>query len=202
MAYSSKHESGINLERALTFPLAPVSIPLSTADGAIRKTSKSKLYDASMNDLKTLCKEDFPRKENLKTYFLDLAAAIRSLVGAFGTIREMAAKIVASVPRQYTTIYIVCDTYSRKSIKGGERQARGESERYVLASPDMTVPYDFDKFLKNGENKESLFNLIEQAIEEGREDHFISFSFCILTFLSMVIHSDALFYREPCKYKT
>ena len=129
VAYSSKHESGINLERALTFPLAPVSIPLSTADGAIRKTSKSKLYDASMNDLKTLCKEDFPRKENLKTYFLDLAAAIRSLVGAFGTIREMAAKIVASVPRKYTTIYIVCDTYSRKSIKGEnarqEERAKG-----------------------------------------------------------------------------
>ena len=113
MAYFSRHESGINLERALTFPLAPVSIPLSTADGAIRKTATSKLYDASMNDLKILCKEDFPSKENLKTYFLDLAAAIRSLVGAFGTIREMAGKIVASVPRQYATIYIVCDTYSK-----------------------------------------------------------------------------------------
>ena len=82
----------------------------------------------------------------------------------------MAAKIVASLPRQYTTIYNACDTYSRKSIKGGEREARGESERYVLASPDMKVPYDFDKFLNNGENEESLFNLIEQAIEEGRED--------------------------------
>ena len=92
-----------------------------------------------MNDLKTLCKEDFPRKENLKTYFLDLAAAIRSLVGAFVTIREMAAKIVGSVPRRYTTIYIVCDTYSRKSIKRGEREARGDSARYVLASPDMKV---------------------------------------------------------------
>ena len=34
----------------------------------------------------------------------------------------------------------------------------------------MKVPYDFDKFLKNGENKESLFNLIKQAIKEGRED--------------------------------
>ena len=86
VAYSSKYESGINLDRALTFRLAPIKIPLSTTDGAIRKTSKSKLYDASMNDLKTLCKEDFPRKENLKTYFLDLAAAIRSLVGAFCTI--------------------------------------------------------------------------------------------------------------------
>ena len=34
----------------------------------------------------------------------------------------------------------------------------------------MKAPYDFDKFLKNGENEESLFNLIEQAIEEGRKD--------------------------------
>ena len=34
----------------------------------------------------------------------------------------------------------------------------------------MKVPYDFNKFLKNGEYKESLFNLIERAIVEGKGD--------------------------------
>ena len=35
VAYSNRHEAGINLERVMSFPLAPVSIPLSTADGEI-----------------------------------------------------------------------------------------------------------------------------------------------------------------------
>ena len=36
VARSDKHKMGINLEKALAFPLASVAIPLSTADGAIR----------------------------------------------------------------------------------------------------------------------------------------------------------------------
>ena len=34
-----------------------------------------------MNDLKILSVEEFPSRELLKTYFLDLAATIRSVVG-------------------------------------------------------------------------------------------------------------------------
>ena len=34
----------------------------------------------------------------------------------------------------------------------------------------MKVPYDFNKFLREKENKEALLNLIEQAIDEGKED--------------------------------
>ena len=48
--------------------------------------------------------------------------------------------------------------------------ARGSSDMYLLNSPDIKVPYDMPRFLKNGENKESLFNLIERAIDEGKED--------------------------------
>ena len=66
----------------------------------------------------------------MTTYLLDIAAAIRSMVGHVSTIRGMAWKIVASVPRQFT-IFIVCDTYRNNIIKRGERDARGVSERYV-----------------------------------------------------------------------
>ena len=170
VAYSNKHEAGVDLEKVLCFPLAPVSIPLSTPDGAITKTVKSKLYDASMSDLSVVIFDALPPASTMRTYLIDLAAAIRSLVGTGSTIREMASGIIATVPSQYTTIFIVCDTYKDNSIKGGERQARGVSERYVLTSPDLKVPYDFTSFLRNGENKEMLFNLIQKAIEEGRHD--------------------------------
>ena len=83
------------------------------------------------------------------------------------------------VPRQYKDIYIACDTYEENSIKGGKRAARGTSERYFLRSPDMKVPYDFAGFLGNCSNKEMLFDLIQQSIEEDRvnlEDRTVYFS--------------------------
>eukprot|EP00112_Aurelia_sp_Birch-Aquarium-sp1_P008791 Seg1979.1 transcript_id=Seg1979.1/GoldUCD/mRNA.D3Y31 product="hypothetical protein" protein_id=Seg1979.1/GoldUCD/D3Y31 len=112
---------------------------------------------------------DLPPPEKVQIYLLDLAAAIRSIVGQVATIRDLASKIMASIPKQYQTIYVVCDTYRINSIKGGERQARGVSARYVLNSPDMKVPYDFANFLRNGDNKEMLFNLIQQSIEDDKE---------------------------------
>ena len=76
---------------------------------------------------------------------------------------------MASIPKQYHTIYVVCDTYRINSIKGGERQARGVSACYVLNGPDikcLLCPYDSANFLRNGDNKEMLFNLIQQSIED------------------------------------
>ena len=45
-----------------------------------------------------------------------------------------------------------------------------------------------------------VLDTVHGCMEKGNTS-FIHFIF-ILTFLSMVIHSDTLFYREPCKYKT
>ena len=134
--------------------------------------SKSKLYEASMTDLTIVNYDELPPASKMKTYLLDLAATIRTLTATGSTIREMANRIMASIPSQYTTIFIACDTYKDNSIKGGERQARGVSERYVLTSPDMKVPYDFTSFLRNGENKEMLFNLVQKAVEEGRDQFY------------------------------
>ena len=47
-----------------------------------------------------------------------------------------------SIPRQFTSIYLVRDTYCAKSIKAGERLSRDQGKRYVLRSPDMKIPSD------------------------------------------------------------
>ena len=159
----------MDLETTLSFPLAPVSIPLSTPDGSIRKTVKSKLYLAAVSDLQVVTTDELvlpPGK--LNTYYLDLAAAIRSLVGPTSTIREMAKQILDGIPVRYTTVFLVCDTYRKNSIKAGERIKRGVSERYILTSPDMKVPYHLNSFLRNGENKEMLFDLLQLAIIQDR----------------------------------
>ena len=82
----------------MQYPLAPVSVPLSTPDGAIRKTVKSKLFDAAMSDFLVVPKESFPGQDTLNTYFLDVAAAVRSIVGKPDTIRELATRILQMVP--------------------------------------------------------------------------------------------------------
>ena len=64
----------------------------------------------------------------------------------------------------YKKVVLVCDTYKDGSIKGGERSKRGYGKKYIINSPDMKVPYDFADFMKNGENKLMLLNLIETSI--------------------------------------
>jgi hypothetical protein len=128
----------------------------------------SKLFDAAMSDLLIVPKENLPGQDTLNTYFLDVPAAVRSIVGKPDTIRELAARILQMVPSQCTKVFLACDTYEQNSIKAGEREARGVSNRYFLTSPDMKVPYDFADFLRNGSNKEMLFNLIQQAIVDGK----------------------------------
>ena len=139
VAHSCQYKSGIDIDVVLQYPLATVSVPLSTPNGAIRKTVKSKLFDAAMSDLLVVPKESLPGQDTFNTYFLDVAAAVRSIVVKPDTIRELATRILQMVPPQYTKVFLVCDTYQQNSIKAGEREARGASNRYFLASPDIKL---------------------------------------------------------------
>ena len=56
---------------------------------------------------------------------------------------------------------------------------RGSGKRHILKSPDMKLPYDMSSFLRNGQNKETLFNLIERFFTEEKEklgDRVVYFS--------------------------
>ena len=70
VAHSYQYNSGIDTDSVLCCPLAPVSVPLSTPDGSIRKTVKSRLFKAAMSDLSTVTDEDLPGPDRLRTYFL------------------------------------------------------------------------------------------------------------------------------------
>ena len=168
VSLSSQHEAPLDIEAAMTYPLAPISLTLCNSDGSIRKANKSSLYQAAMTELSILSPEDLPPKEDLSTYFLDLAATIRTQLKECETIKQLAWRIVSSVPQQFQTIFIVCDTYLSNSIKGGERRLRGEGKRYVLKSTSMKLPSDMANFLRNGQNKEMMFNLLEEAITEEK----------------------------------
>ena len=84
---------------------------------------------------------------------VDLAAYVRSVIKQCTTVRDIADKLLASVPLRYDTVYVVCDAYLEGSIKSAERQTRGDGNRCILQNPDMKVPYDIDCFLSVGQNK-------------------------------------------------
>lgn len=125
VALSHKHRIGVDLDSVLVYPLAPVCLPLSTADGAIRKTIKSKLFTTAMSDLTVIFRgSSTPRRDT------DLSSGsccrhYRTIVGQVATIRDLASNIMTSIPKPYQTIYMVCDTYRINCIKGGERQQGG-----------------------------------------------------------------------------
>ena len=64
-----------------------------------------------MAELVILNPEDLLPKEELSTYFLNLAAANRSQLKDCETIKQLAWRILSSVPKQFHTAFIVCDTY-------------------------------------------------------------------------------------------
>ena len=162
-AKSHQQNAAINIDRALCYPLAPVPLSMATADGARRKTAKSKLFDAALSSITNGDREPSDVDTENKVYILDLAAAIRSTVAIPDTFRDLSLQILSQLPKNYETIYVACDTYQEKSIKNSERSVRGVSDKMVIRSPEMRTPADFKKFLNNGDNKERLFEIIEEV---------------------------------------
>ena len=83
----------------MAYPLTPVSPALWNADESIRKTKKSSLYEAAMAELVILNPEDLLPKKELSTYFLDLAAAIKSQLKDCETIKQNSLEDHAFSPK-------------------------------------------------------------------------------------------------------
>ena len=77
---------------------------------------------------------------------------------------NLAIKLINDIPQRYNVVYFVCDTYFEKSIKVAERNNRASSERLVVHSSKMRIPSDFQKFLNINNNKERLFEIIEETL--------------------------------------
>ena len=58
-------------------------------------------------------------------------------------------------------------TYTNRCIKSSERSLRGDSDRFVIRSGVVRIPVDFKTFLTNGDNKERMFEVIEEVWKEN-----------------------------------
>ena len=71
---------------------------------------------------------------------------------------------MGTLPKRYPHIDLVADTYQEVSIKTCEYFGRGTSVHLMINCLDFEVPSDFTKFMKCGENKTRLINLICKVI--------------------------------------
>ena len=74
---------------------------------------------------------------------------------------ELCREILDGIPSTYSIIYIACD--KSISIKSSERKRRGESNKFIISSPKVRVPPNFQNFLHNVDNKQRLFELLEET---------------------------------------
>ena len=94
----------------------------------------------------------------------DVAAALRAVKNVPKTFEGLAIELINDVPQRYNVVYFVSDTYFERSIKAAERNNRGSSDRLFVRSSKMHIPSDFQKFLNNDNNKERLFEIIEETL--------------------------------------
>ena len=59
---------------------------------------------------------------------------------------------------------IVADTYRTNSIKSGEKNTRGSSQRVIIAYSKLKLTHDFFEFLKNGENKTCVIEIVSELL--------------------------------------
>ncbi|XP_046854152.1 uncharacterized protein LOC124447292 [Xenia sp. Carnegie-2017] len=167
-AMSQQQNAAINIDKALCYPFAPVPLSIATYDGIRRKTAKSMLFDAA---LRSLIENDaqFPDDQYAhRIYILGIAAIIRSTVKVPNTFKDVTLRLLSDLPMRYNIVYVACDTYRDRSIKNSERDLRGDGDKFVIRSANVRVTADFKKFLGNGDNKERLFELIEEVWVRNR----------------------------------
>ena len=142
LAEGNKTGTVIDTDKALKYLFSPVCAPLCNPDGSRRKTKKSDLFSV-LDDMEIDISD---AHEKRKTYMVDLATYVRSVIKNCTTVWDIADKLLASIPSRYDTVYVVCDTYLEGSIKSAEWQTRGNGSRCILKNLDMKVPYDIAFF--------------------------------------------------------
>lgn len=166
LSASIKSGKPIDFEKSLQYPLSPLPLSLCNADGTIRKTNKSELLKILLENNDNV---EHPKivKENT-VYIVDFMAAIRSIHQVPKTFEELAFNIIKGIPQNYKRIDIVSDTYKENSIKSGERQKRGKSDKVLVKSAKSKIPPDFNNFLSNSDNKTRMIELLFSVIESHK----------------------------------
>ena len=183
LALSAKHNKVIDFEAALTYPLSPVPLSLSHPDGTRRKTMKSSLMSVINSYYDTNLDLPLPPKQT-SMYIVDLMALIRTVSPIPETYSHLVHNLIEGLPKNYKPIDIVADTYRENSLKNNERNLRGISDKVMISSSSSKIPRNFTDFLKNGDNKTRLIELIKDELVKNSKEILSKLS-CEIIYFSM-----------------
>lgn len=165
LTISSNAKEPIDFNRALEFPLYHLPLSLAHPDGKIRSTSKSKLLEIVLPSNSTTMSSLERSASNL---VIDMIAHYRVISKTLPeTFEDWILRFLNTLPKNYSRVDIVADTYRDFSIKSGERLKRGSGSRLLIKSMKCKTPQDIGKFFTNNENKSRLINLTFEFIKEN-----------------------------------
>ena len=103
-AKSDQIKLAVDIKNVLSFPLASVSLPLSSADGAMRKAKISNLYGA----IDSLSNHNISLENytGVNYLFADVAAAVRAVKNVPKTFEDIAIKLINDVSQRYNVVFL------------------------------------------------------------------------------------------------
>ena len=131
------------------YPLCEVPLSLANADGTMRKTNKSKLANIIISNTFTI---DISKQQ--AAYIIDVMAYIRTMVNLPDTYERLAWQFMSGIPKGFSRIELVADSFLNNSIKDAERIKRGTSKKITVRSikskfPNQTYQKIFSNLLRS-----------------------------------------------------
>ena len=156
------------MEEILKYPLTPVPLSLSHADGTMQKTVKVKLSNELQKRVKTV------NPTGVDVTVIDGLFFLHFLIDLPTNFGSIASFILHQVCKQKGhTIHLVFDKTISPSIKDCERDKRSDNRAaaYHITGPEQKRPGNWLKVMRQDQFKEALiYFLIKQW-----EDHFHQF---------------------------
>ena len=154
------------MKEVLSYSLGSFPLSISTEQGSLHKTPKSKLLDLIETSTNSESVENVPAGGAL---ILDAMAIVQAITKPPTTFGELADQIFDTVIK--TGVYHKClrvdfviDTYPEFSIKDIEHSVRASDGATIITiyGAEQKVPTQWKKFLKHGPNKVSLIQFLFQ----------------------------------------
>ena len=104
----------------------------------MRKTNKSKLANIIISNTFTI---DISKQQ--AAYIIDVMAYIRTMVNLPDTYERLAWQFMPGIPKGFSRIELVADSFLNNSIKDAERIKRGTSKKITVRSIKPKFPSEF-----------------------------------------------------------
>ena len=117
---------------------------------------------------KTSIEEDkSPPKQNA-AFLVDLMALIQTVSSV--TYAELVKTLVSHLTKGYRNVVIIADNWRDNSLKNNKRDSRGVSKKVIIRSASSRILRNLTEFLKIGDNKTRLIELIKDELIKNSQE--------------------------------